>query len=61
VFDSTKQRIQGTEAAAFYRKGKVGGGKGRNEPSKPQVNIIRFSISILNLLLDAKVKLETKT
>jgi len=46
VFDSTKQRIQGTEAAAFYRKGKVGGGKGRNEPSKPQVNIIRFSISI---------------
>ena len=38
VFDSTKQRLQGTEAAAYFRKGK--GGKGRTEPAKPQVNII---------------------
>ncbi|CAF0845417.1 unnamed protein product [Adineta ricciae] len=33
VFDSTKQRVQGTEAAAFFRKG----GKGRSQPSKPQI------------------------
>ena len=33
VFDSTKQRIQGTEAAAYFRKG----GKARPQPSKPQV------------------------
>ncbi|CAF0826318.1 unnamed protein product [Rotaria sordida] len=32
VFDSTKQRLQGTEAASYYRKG-----KGRNEPAKPQI------------------------
>ena len=38
VFDSTKQRLEGTEAAAFVRKGK--GGKGRSEPAKPQVNLI---------------------
>ncbi|CAF1257048.1 unnamed protein product [Rotaria magnacalcarata] len=31
VFDSTKQRLQGTEAAAYFRKGKA-----RNEPAKPQ-------------------------
>ena len=36
VFDSTKQRLQGTEAASYFRKGK--GGKVR-EPTKPQVNI----------------------
>ena len=36
TFDSTKQRLQGTEAAAFYRKGGKGG-KGRNEPTKPGV------------------------
>ncbi|CAF4067093.1 unnamed protein product, partial [Adineta steineri] len=35
VFDSTKQRIEGTEAASFFRKGK--GAKGRNEPAKPQI------------------------
>jgi hypothetical protein len=40
VFDSTKQRLQGTEAAAYFRKGK--GVKGRPEPAKPQVNIIFF-------------------
>jgi hypothetical protein len=40
TFDSTKQRLQGTEAAAYYRKGK--GGKGRNEPAQPQVNITFF-------------------
>jgi hypothetical protein len=34
-FDSTKQRLEGTEAAAYFRKGKVA--KGRNEPAKPQV------------------------
>ena len=36
VFDSTKQRLEGTEAAMFYRKSR--GGKGRNEPIRPQVN-----------------------
>ncbi|CAF0822381.1 unnamed protein product [Rotaria sp. Silwood1] len=35
VFDSTKQRLQGTEAAAYFRKGK--GGKGPNQPVKPSV------------------------
>jgi len=40
VFDSTKQRLQGTEAAAYFRKGK--GGKGRTEPAQPQVNIRGF-------------------
>lgn len=34
VFDSTKQRLEGTEAASFFRKTR---GRGRNEPSKPQV------------------------
>ena len=34
IFDSTKQRLQGTEAASFYRKG-----KGRNEPVKSQVRM----------------------
>lgn len=44
VFDSTKQRIQGTEAASFFRKGK--GGKSRNEPAKPQVKVV-FNDKIL--------------
>ena len=35
VFDSTKQRLEGTEAVAYFRKGK--GGKGRPEPQKYQV------------------------
>ncbi len=35
VFDSTKQRLAGTEAASYVSKGR--GGKGRNEPAKPQV------------------------
>ncbi|CAF1146054.1 unnamed protein product [Adineta steineri] len=35
TFDSTKQRIQGTEAAAFFRKGGKGA-KGRPEPARPQ-------------------------
>lgn len=35
VFDSTKQRLQGTEAATYYRKGKVGRGIGQS--SKPQI------------------------
>ncbi|UJR10266.1 hypothetical protein I4U23_014474 [Adineta vaga] len=34
VFDSTKQRIQGTEAASYFRKG-----KGRTQPSKPQPQV----------------------
>jgi hypothetical protein len=38
VFDSTKKRLEGTEAASFYRKGK--GGKGQNEPAKSQVKVI---------------------
>lgn len=38
VFDSTKQRVEGTEAAAYFRKAK--GGRGRNEPAKPQVKAI---------------------
>ena len=33
VFDSTKQRLQGTEAGSFYRKGKPS----RNAPAKPPV------------------------
>lgn len=33
VFDSTKQRLQGTEAASYFRKGK----SVRNAPAKPQV------------------------
>lgn len=33
VFDSTKQRVQGTEAAAFLRKT-----KGKAQPSRPQVH-----------------------
>jgi hypothetical protein len=37
VFDSTKQRLEGTEAASYIRKGK--GGKSRNEPAKPQVKV----------------------
>lgn len=49
VFDSTKQRIQGTEAASYFRKGK-GGAKGKNEPSKPQVNLIFYMILIENLI-----------
>ena len=36
IFDSTKQRLEGTEAAMFYRNSR--GGKGRNEPLRPQVN-----------------------
>lgn len=36
VFDSTKQRLEGTEAASFYRKAR---GRGRNEPPKAQVRI----------------------
>lgn len=39
VFDSTKQRLQGTEAATYFRKGKGA----RNEPAKPQV---RFSTKL---------------
>ncbi|UJR35632.1 hypothetical protein I4U23_028382 [Adineta vaga] len=35
VFDSTKQRIEGTEAATFFGKTKTG--RGRNEPAKPQI------------------------
>jgi hypothetical protein len=38
VFDSTKQRLEGTEAASYFRKGK--GGKGRVEIPKPQVKFI---------------------
>ena len=38
VFDSTKKRIEGTEAASFFRKGKDG--RSRNEPAKPQVKVI---------------------
>ncbi len=37
VFDSTKQRLEGTEAASYLRKTK--GGKVRNEPAKPQVKV----------------------
>lgn len=63
VFDSTKQRLTGTEAASYFRKGK--GGKGRNEPAKPQVILIfddavRSNISVRCVLLDSEVKLETK-
>ncbi|CAF3845634.1 unnamed protein product [Rotaria sordida] len=36
VFDSTKQRLQGTEAATYFRKGK--GGKGPNPSAKPQIS-----------------------
>ena len=36
VFDSTKQRLEGTEAVAYFRKGK--GGKGRPETQKFQVS-----------------------
>lgn len=35
VFDSTKQRLQGTEAVNFYRKAKASA-----EPSKPKVKFI---------------------
>ncbi|CAF0866818.1 unnamed protein product [Adineta ricciae] len=34
VFDSTKQRVGGTEAAAFYSKARAG--RGRNETGRPQ-------------------------
>lgn len=64
VFDSTKQRIQGTEAASFFRKGK--GGKGRNEPAKPQVKAIlndKFHRNNFALCTSSgsKIQLETKT
>lgn len=36
VFDSTKQRLQGTEAATYFRKGK--GAKARPEPQVPKSN-----------------------
>ena len=45
VFDSTKQRLQGTEAAAYFRKG----GKGRTEPAKPAVSII-FGLNLKSYL-----------
>ena len=38
VFDSTKQRLQGSEAAAFYRKTR--GGRGSSQTVKPQVPFI---------------------
>lgn len=44
VFDSTKQRLQGTEAAAFYRKSK--GGKTSSQAIKPTVYISRFLLHI---------------
>jgi hypothetical protein len=64
VFDSTKQRLAGTEAAAYVRKG----GKGRNEPAKPQVkdtwnnhfkSIISFvySIRFLSQIGDRNMKI----
>jgi hypothetical protein len=40
TFDSTKQRLSGTEAASYFRQGK--GGKGRAEPAKPQVTVIIY-------------------
>jgi hypothetical protein len=63
VFDSTKQRLQGTEAAAYFRKGK--GGKGRSEPAKPEVNLIFFKfkfqivfdISLQNPIGDKNMKI----
>ncbi len=64
VFDSTKQRLEGTEAASYLRK--VKGGKGRNEPAKPQVEIIFYEYCQLNIfvrciLSDSEGQLETKT
>lgn len=44
VFDSTKQRLQGTEAATYFRKGK--GGKARPEP---QVNHQSYSVRFSSL------------
>jgi len=41
VFDTTKHRLEGTEAAAYFGKGK--GGKGRNEPAKPQVKVTSYN------------------
>lgn len=37
TFDSTKQRLAGTEAAVFYRKARTG--KGRVDSNKPQVEL----------------------
>ncbi len=64
VFDSTKQRLEGTEAASYFRKGK--GGKARNEPVKPQVRIIFYgfyksNIFVRCILSGSEIKLETKT
>ncbi len=50
TFDSTKQRLGGTEAAAYLSKGKAGG-KGRNEPAKPQVNLSLIIINRIFLFL----------
>lgn len=44
VFDSTKQRLQGTEAASYVRKGK--GAASRNEPARPAVRRLFFHPSI---------------
>ncbi len=60
VFDSTKQRLEGTEAATYFRKGK--GGKARNEPAKPQVyDYCQLNNFIRCILSGSEVKLETKT
>jgi len=45
VFDSTKQRLQGTEAATYFRKG----GKNTKARPEPQVNQILFIVYIISI------------